>query len=134
MKKFNLNKKSNMNFLQKEFEDLILDLCEDAKNPIDALESFHLDLKSMEASSDGTIRFNGSYGKLFADFMTNWDIEYYDEEREFLKKLYDETEEESEKFNNEEVEKQYRYLQFKGYLATCAKYSQKTFWDLFEIL
>jgi len=136
MKKFNLRNKQSIAKIVKDFETMLMENYEDAKDTEEALEIFHIDLFNSQARSDGKLHLarGESMQDLFTYFMDSFDIRYYDDEREYLKKLYQETDEEAEKFEDDQVNKQFRYLQYVAYKALCKKLNKKTFDEIYEIV
>lgn len=136
MKKFNVRNKEDLARIIKDFEKTLADNYEDAKDTAEALEMFNTDLFNSQARSDKKIHLASgeSLQDLFAYFMDCFDIRYYDDEREYLKRLYQETDEEAEKFEDDQVNTQFRYLQYRAYKALCQKLDEKTFDEIFEIV
>ena len=62
-----------------------------------------------------------TYQEAFETISQNFGVIYYDEMRNILKEALQETEEEANKFTNEQVANKYNYLLYCAYLRKCEK-------------
>ena len=128
MIKFTVRSIKNKKILASKFKEYLLDSYGDykcAREPdldlVKVIDLFHEQITASESLSDGLIHLNKgeSYQDRFESVMNTHDCITYSEMRQELKQLYQQSDKEADKYTNEKVAHQYRYLQYVGYLQLC---------------
>ena len=128
MIKFTVRSIKNKKILASKFKEYLLDSYCDYKcaqapdlDLIKVIDLFHEQITAAESLSDGLIHLHKgeSYQDRFESFMNKDDGITYSEMRQELKQLYQQSEKKADKYTNEKVAHQYRYLQYVGYLQLC---------------